>query len=311
MRTVYLGTPDFAVVPLQKMIEAGCPPVAVFSQPDRPRGRGHQLQPTPVKQAAQAAGIPVYQPASINSPEALAQLQALQPELLVVVAYGQILRRALLDLPPRGIINVHASLLPAYRGAAPIHWAIINGEQQTGVTIMFIEQGLDCGDMILKEAVEIGADENTGALHDRLAELGGKLLLSALELFAQGPVTGEKQDESCTSYAPMLTKEDEHLCWAQPALQLHNRIRGMNPFPGVFAMYHGKRLKIKAACLSSLSRPAEALPGQIVAVERERITLATAEGSLSLLVVQPEGKGPMSAGDFARGYGVQLGDHLS
>ncbi|MEG1661388.1 MAG: methionyl-tRNA formyltransferase [Clostridiales bacterium] len=226
----------------------------------------------------------------------------------MVVAYGQILRQAVLGLAPLGVINVHASLLPAYRGAAPIHWAIINGEKQTGVTTMFIEQGLDCGDMILKATTVIDPEEDTGSLHDRLAELGGKLLVDTLALFAQGSVYGCKQDPALATYAPMLKKEDELICWSDSAQKLHDQIRGLHPFPGSYTWYKGKRLKIKAARL--LNAAATVVPGCITGVDKERITVAAGDGQLALLVVQPEGKGAMSAADFGRGYGVKSGEML-
>ena len=309
MRSVYMGTPDFAVLPLQKMIDCGQPPLAVFSKPDRAKGRGKKIAPTPVKAAALAAGLPVYQPQSINSPEAVEILRDLRPDLLVVAAYGQILRRPVLELPPMGIINVHASLLPAYRGAAPIQRAIINGERETGVTIMFIEEGLDCGDMLLRRAIPIGPEEDAASLHDRLSRLGAEMLMEALDLLERGEAHAVPQDDEKATFAPMLTKDDEKLDWTQPAAALHNRIRGMNPFPGVYAFYNGKRLKIKkAACAGEADSPHR--PGEILSLDGETVRVAAGSGTVILQAVQPEGKGVMSAGAFARGYALRPGDCL-
>ena len=309
MRTLYLGTPDFAVPPLQRMIDCGLAPAAVFSQPDRAKGRGKKISPTPVKAAALAAGLPVYQPESINSPEALAILQDLQPDVMVVAAYGQILRRPVLQLPPKGIINIHASLLPAYRGAAPIQRAIINGERETGVTIMFIEEGLDCGDMLLRRAIPIGPDEDVASLHDRLSLLGADMLIEALDLLERGQVEAVPQNDDLATYAPMLNKEDEKLDWTLPAAALHNRIRGMNPFPGVYTWYNGKRLKIKKAALAQ-GESVCCAPGEILALDGETVKVGAGSGAVILQAVQPEGKAVMSAGAFARGYALQPGDRL-
>lgn len=308
MRIVYFGTPDFAVPSLNKLIAKGYEVVAVFTQPDRPKGRGHQLQPTPVKQAALSAGIPVYQPSNINSAEGFELVKSFCPDLIVVVAFGQIIKRQLLDLPSLGLVNVHASLLPSYRGAAPIHWAVINGESKTGVTTMYIEEGLDSGNMILKAETPIGENEDTGTLHDRLAELGADLLVDTLDLIAKGQAPSINQDHTLSTYAPMLKKEDELIYWNNSAQLIHNKIRGMHPFPGTYTMFNGKRLKIKKSLVRKSGSVAE--PGTIIDIDAEAIWLSTNDGELGLLIVQPEGKSSMSAADFVRGYGIKKGIRL-
>jgi len=232
MGIVFMGTPQFAVETLEQLIQAGHQILGVVTQPDRPKGRGSKLNPTPVKVKADEYGLPVYQPEKIRDPIFIQKLADLKPEVIVVVAYGQILPKEILELPPLGCINVHASLLPKYRGAAPIHWSIINGEKETGVTTMLMDQGLDTGNMLLKTSVEIGSSETTGELHDKLAVLGGQLLIETLSMMAKGEITPQAQDDGQATYAPLLNKEHELINWQKKAQDIQNLIRGMNPWPG-------------------------------------------------------------------------------
>ncbi|MDP4127948.1 MAG: methionyl-tRNA formyltransferase, partial [Bacillota bacterium] len=241
MRIVFMGTPDFAVPALRALVNGGHSVVGVFTQPDRPAGRGKNLKPSPVKVAAEELGLPVFQPARIKTPEGIQTLRDLAPECIIVVAYGQILSKDILQLPPKGCINVHASLLPAYRGAAPIHWAIMKGETHTGVTTMLMDEGLDTGDMLLKREVAISDKTTTGEVHDSLATLGGELLMETLSALEMGklipiPQTGE------SNYAPLLSRNHERLNWSRGAKELHDQIRGLNPWPGAFATFRGENL---------------------------------------------------------------------
>lgn len=300
LRIVYMGSPDFAVAPLAALVKAGYAPVAVVSRPDKARGRGGQFSPTPVKQAALELGLPVLTPARVNTPEFVSEISALQPDLLLVVAFGQLLKAELLQLPPLGVVNLHASLLPAYRGAAPIHRAIINGEAESGATTMYLDEGMDTGDMIEKAACAVGENETAGELHDKLMLLGADLLCRTVRLIEEGSAPREKQNDASATYAPPLTPEDEVIDWTQSATVIHNRIRGLNPWPGAYTTWNGKRLKL----WQSLTRPARfvAEPGAVVAVDRQGVWLATGEGELCLTEVQPEGKPRMDGCAFARGY---------
>jgi len=309
LRIVYMGSPDFAVPSLQAMIAAGYQPLAVVTRPDKPRGRGGQLTPTPVKLAALSGDLTVLTPVNVNTPEALDTMRALKPDLLVVVAFGQILKRELLQLPQLGAVNLHASLLPAYRGAAPIQRAIINGERESGVTTMYLNEGMDTGDIILRAACEIGAGESGGRLHDKLMAIGAELLCRTIRLIEEGTAPRQAQDNGLATYAPPLTAEDERIDWRQSARDIHNRIRAMNPWPGAYTMWDGKRLKLWQS-LTRLSR-FQAEPGETVAVDRQGIWLSTGEGELCLTEVQPQGKNRMAACAFARGYGVQAGLKLA
>jgi len=232
IRTVFMGTPEFALDSLRGLMEAEVQLVGVYTQPDRPKGRGNKLTPSPVKQLALAQGIPVYQPLKLRDPQAVAELRALNPDLIVVVAYGQILPKAVLALPQYGCINVHASLLPKYRGAAPINKAIIDGEVETGVTTMLMDVGLDTGDMLIKRSLAIGPDETAGQLHDRLAPLGREALEETLRRLCSGTLVAAKQDDRQSCYAAMMKKDDGRVDWTLPARQIHNLVRGLDPWPG-------------------------------------------------------------------------------
>ncbi len=303
MRILFMGTPDFAVPCLQRLIQGKQDVCAVFTQPDKPKGRGYQLAPPPVKVAAQQAGIPVYQPQSIKKdPQVLGEIRALAPQLIVVVAYGKLLPPELLEIPPLGCVNIHASLLPKYRGAGPIQWSVINGEETTGVTSMFMAQGLDTGDMILKCETPIGPDETAGELHDRLSQLGAQCLSETLRLFEAGAVPRQAQDDSQSSYAPMLQKSLGELDYARPVTELYNLIRGVSPWPGAYTYLDGKLLKVHRA------RPvleATGAPGELL--DSQRMLVGCQGGALEFLEVQLQGARRMSAQEFLRGKKLAAG----
>lgn len=309
MRMVFMGTPDFAVPALLALAQEGHDIAAVLSRPDRPSGRGKQVRPTPIKQAALDLGLPVYEPEQVNSAENLALLRELQADIFVVVAYGQFLGGELLSLPRYGAVNIHASLLPAYRGAAPIHRAVLNGESKSGVTIMYIDSGMDSGDIIISGETEIGPDMNSGQLHDALAEQGAELLIEALRGIEQGTAPRIAQDHSRASKAPMLKREEEVVDWSLSAREVHNRIRGLAPWPGAYTLLRGKRLKLRASQLAD-SIDLAAAPGQILSINEQGILAACGSGALWLPEVQPEGKGPMSGAALARGYHLSCGEIL-
>ncbi|MFZ5899581.1 MAG: methionyl-tRNA formyltransferase [Bacillota bacterium] len=310
MRVVFMGTPEFAVVSLRTLVEAGVEVVSVVTQPDRPKGRGKKLCPPPVKEYAVAKGLPVLQPQSIKDSAFKELLAELSPHVIAVVAYGKILPKEILDIPPLGCINVHASLLPKYRGAAPIHWAIINGETETGVTTIFMDQGMDTGDMILQARIKIEPDDTAGSVHDRLAVLGGQLLLKTLRHLAEGTAFRIPQDHSRATYAPLLTKEDEIIDWRKTAQQIVNHIRGMNPWPGAQTTYRGQVLKLwRAEVADGEGRASE--PGTILAADVfQGIIVQAGEGRVRLCGLQPAGRKPMDAGAFLRGYRLDVGTNL-
>jgi methionyl-tRNA formyltransferase len=305
MRLILLGTPAFAVPTLERVVAAGHQVATVVTQPDRPSGRGQQLMPPPVKEAALRLGLPVYQPQRVRRPDAVEHLRAHGAEAMVVVGYGQIIPQIIIDMAPRGIINVHASLLPKYRGAAPIQWAIINGETRTGVTTMQIDAGLDTGDMLLKAETEIGPDENSVELGKRLAVMGADLLARTLEGLERGTIQPEKQDPVAASYAPILRKEDGLIDWTQAAGAIHNRVRGLEPWPGAYTRLRGQTLHIWR------SRPFEGgrgHPGRFAGLKPPRVVCGS--GSLELLEVQLEGRKRMAAADFANGQRLSEHDYL-
>ncbi len=307
-RLVFAGTPEFARVVFEELLAGPEALVGVLTQPDRPAGRGRHLQASAVKQRAIEAGIPVYQPESCKTPEALALLQSLQADLLIVVAYGQILPQAILDTPRLGAINVHASLLPAWRGAAPIARAIAAGDQETGVAIMRMEASLDSGPVLQEMRCPIGADDTAATLHDRLALLGKVALRHSLEKIWEEGLQGVIQDESRVTYARKLKKEEALLDWRLPATTLARLVRAFNPSPVAHTLYREKSLRIWQAC--PLDLPAGAAPGTIMAVGRDRFQVACGEGRLELLALQPAGKGKLSGADFIRGYHPVTGEIL-
>jgi methionyl-tRNA formyltransferase len=305
MQVVFLGTPAFAVPTLERMAAAGHSLLAVVTQPDRPRGRGQNPAPPPVKEAALRLGLPVYQPERIRRPEAVEYLRALAPEAMVVVGYGQIIPQSIIDVPPLGILNVHASLLPKYRGAGPVQWALINGETRTGVTIMRIDAGLDTGDMLLKAEAEIGPEENAIDLARRLAEMGAGLLVETLEGLAAGKIAPEKQDSSQATYAPLLKKEDGLIDWQRPAAWIHNRIRGLQPWPGAYTGFRGQTLHIWKARIAG---PVAGTAGAILGVKP--LVVGCGEGALELQELQLEGRKRLTASEFANGQRLKENESL-
>jgi len=303
MRIIFMGTPEFACPTLATLIERGEQVVAVVTQPDRPKGRGQQTLPPPVKLLAEQHGIPVFQPVKVRHPDAIEKIRSLEPDLIVVVAFGQILPKALLDIPKHGCINVHASLLPYYRGAAPLNWCIINGETQTGVTTMMMDVGLDTGDMLLKKATPIDPDEDTRSLHDRLSRIGAELLAETLEQLADGALVPEKQDDALTCYAPMLKKEDGQIDWHKDAASIKNLVRGMTPWPGAFSHIDGKLLKVYRVQTGS----GTGTPGAILAAGRDGIEVACGEGSIVIHELQLEGKKRLFAAEFLAGCKLEPG----
>lgn len=307
IRTVFMGTPDFALDTLRGLVDAGLDLVGVYTQPDRPKGRGKKLAAPPVKELALAQGIPVFQPAKLRAPEAVAELQALAPDLIVVVAYGQILPQAVLDIPQHGCINVHASLLPKYRGAAPINKAVVDGETETGVTTMQMDVGLDTGDMLVKKTIAIGPDETAGELHDRLAKVGREAMDETIVRLLDGSLVAEKQDDALTCYAPMMKKEDGLIDWSRPAAEVHNQVRGLAPWPGAYTELDGETLKISGTVLAD----GAGAPGTVLSADGEGVVVACGDGAVRIAELQLPGKKRLPAADFLRGQplpnGLQLG----
>lgn len=311
MRIVFMGTPDFAVGSLQALCESGKHEIlAVVTQPDRPKGRGNKLLQTPVKEYALAQGLTVYQPQKVKTPEFVELLHELQPELIVVAAFGQFLSKEILELPKYGCINVHASLLPKYRGAAPIQYAIIKGEKESGVTIMQMDIGMDTGAMLDKVVVPIAENTTMGELHDALREQGAALLLEVIDKIATGTVVAEPQDDAQATYATLLDRSMEHIDWSKTAQEVHNLIRGFNPAPSTFTkLPNGKSLKIWGSKMTDKSSAAAA--GTVIETGKHSFFVACGEGVLEITEVQPESKKRMPAQVFLNGRGVQEGDLLA
>lgn len=305
-----MGTPDFAVPSLQAIIDSpNHQVIGVVTQPDRPKGRGNKLTPPPIKVLALDSGIEVFQPQSVNTEEAYARLREWNPDVIAVVAFGQLLKAHVLEVPPLGCINVHGSLLPKYRGAAPIHWAIIKGEETTGVTTMFMDVGMDTGDIILQEELTISPPETMGELHDRMAVVGGRVLVTTLDLLEQGKAPRRKQEDGEATYAPILTKEHEILDWGKTAFEVVNHIRGMNPWPGAHTTLDGKVLKIWRAHQIQYC-PDTGQVGQVVGTSNEGIIIQAGSGQVVITELQMQNKSRMAACDFLRGYPVTAGDNL-
>ena len=305
LRIVFMGTPDFAVPSLQSLVDGPEQVVAVVCQPDRQRGRGKVLSPPPVKVLAEQCGIPVLQPESVRKEPFIGQIRDLAPDLLVVVAYGKILPGALLRLPRLGAINVHGSLLPKYRGAAPIQWAVINGEQETGITIMQMDEGMDTGDILLTVPVAIGPRETAGQLFDRLARLGGETLGAALARIKEGQLTPRPQDHALATNAPMLNKEMGHLDWTLPASRLHCLIRGLDPWPSAYGFIDGKRYRFFNPEIVPV-RSSEP-PGTICRADQQGLLIATGDDGLLIREIQPEGKKRMAVDACLRGVRIPPG----
>ena len=308
MKIVYMGTPDFAVDTLEAIVKAGHEVALVVTQPDKAKGRGKKLTYTPVKEKAMEYGLAVAQPEKVREEGFVGQLKKIAPDVIVVVAFGQILPESILEIPPYGCINVHASLLPAYRGAAPIQWSVIDGLKETGVTTMYMEKGLDTGDIICQERVALAEDETGGSLFDRLSKTGAKLLLTTLEQLQQGTAVRTKQDDSLASYAKMLTKDMGRLDFTEDAVKLERLIRGLNPWPSAYTTIKGKSMKIFAAEVVSGYPDME--PGTVAKVDKKDFTVCCKNGALRILNLQLEGKKRMDAEAFLRGYDMQEGIRL-
>jgi methionyl-tRNA formyltransferase len=306
MRIVFMGTPDFAKVSLAALLDKREQVVGVFTQPDRPRGRGKKIAYSPVKVLALEHQLPVFQPPTLKNELAYTQLQDLSPDLIVVVAYGQILPVQVLNLPPLGCINVHASLLPKYRGAAPIHWAIINGETITGITTMFMTTQLDAGDMILQKPLTIDPAMTVGEAHDRLAVLGGELLVETVSLIKKGNCPRIPQDDQEATYAPMLCDFHEVIDWNANAVAIVNKIRGMNPWSGAYTMRNGERLKIYVAHVVE-GFMEQGIPGQVLAIDQEGFIVQAGKGFVKVTQVHPAGKKQMAAVEFLKGSQLGIG----
>lgn len=302
MRVVFMGTPDIASVCLKKILADGFDVVGVYTQPDRPKGRGMKMVCSPVKEVALAAGIPVFQPENFREEESVQQLRDLQPDICAVVAYGRILPQKVLDVPKRGCINIHASILPKYRGSAPYQWAVLDGLEETGVTAMYLTREMDAGDIIDVSRTPIGENETAGELLDRLAVLGADLLSKTLSRFAQGEVEGTAQDASQVSYAPMLDKSMSPIDWTKTAWQVHNHVRGLHPWPVATTEIQGKLFKVHATRVAEGSGE----PGQILGLTKTGLLVACGEGAVEILSLQAEGGKRMSAPDYFRGHPLQL-----
>jgi len=303
-----MGTPEFAVPSLEALLGSEDQVVGVVTQPDRPKGRGHQLVAPPVKLVAERAGVPILQPLKIRTPEFLQALSAWQPDLIAVTAFGRILHAPILQLPPMGCVNVHGSLLPKYRGAAPVQWAVINGETKTGITTMLMDEGMDTGPMLLQEKLHISPDDTTGTLAPRLAELGGRLLVKTIAQLKAGSVTPTKQDDAQATMAPLLKKEDGLIDWTMTAASLANRVRGLSPWPGAYTFFGEERWNIGKA-VSAVGAMTDT-PGTIVAVNKQAIVVATGDGLLDILEIQTANSKRMSVGQFLAGHRVTAGIRL-
>lgn len=305
MKIIYMGTPDFSVGALEAMIEAGHEITAVVTQPDKPKGRGKEMQMTPVKECALKHGIPVLQPVKIKTPEAIAELRQYEADAFVVAAFGQIISKEILEMPRYGCINIHASLLPKYRGAAPIQRVILDGETQTGVTIMQMDEGIDTGDMLMKTVVPIDAKDTGETLHDKLAVAGAKLIVEALREIEAGNIHPEKQDDSQSCYAKMLSKSLGLIDWNKEAVVIERLIRGLNSWPSAYTYFQGKTMKIWEADV--VEEEADGEPGTISTVTKDAIVVNTGVNKLKITVCQLEGKKRMSVKDFLLGYNVEAG----
>ena len=311
MRILFMGTPDFALPTLRALCESEHEVVGVVTKIDTPKGRGHHMMPTPIKVFALEQNIPVYQPNTLKGEEFAALLAGLDPEMIVVVAFGKILPRNVLDYPKYGCVNVHGSLLPEYRGAAPMQRAIIDGKTVTGITTMLMADGIDTGDMLLKAEVEIGENDNFEDMHDRLSEVGARLLMETVGRLEKGEIIPEKQDDSLATHAAKIEKNDCLLDFSLDAKVLHDLIRGLSPIPLSFTHTpDGKLLKVVASRVVDAEKNVKALPGTVLSVGDD-IKVVCGKGILSLLTVVPEGKGRMSAADFVRGRKIAEGDLLS
>ncbi len=311
LKVLFMGTPDFAVPTLETLCNSEYEVIGVVTQPDKPKGRGKSVQMTPVKECALKYDIPVYQPVKLREQENIDELSKLDIDFIVVVAFGQILPKSVLDMPKYGCINVHSSLLPKYRGAAPIQWTIIEGEEKTGITTMFMDEGLDTGDILLQEETPISDDETGGSLHDRLADMGASLLLKTLEGVKNNTIKRIKQDDELSNYVGMLNKSHGQMDFEKSAVELDRLVRGLNPWPSAYTSLNGKMFKIwEAKAMEINEQYTDKDNGEIVEVNKDSIIVKTGNGLLKLLQVQLEGKKRMFVEDFLRGYEVNVGDKL-
>ena len=310
MKIVFMGTPEFAVPSLKALVGAGHEICGVFTQPDKPKNRGMKLQEPPVKEYALSIGLPVFQPAKVRDGEALGILQALNPDLIAMAAYGKILPVDILALPRLGCVNVHSSLLPKYRGAAPINWAILNGEDETGVTIMYMAEGMDTGDILAQAKTPIGLNENAAQLFVRLADIGAGLLVETVAALEAGKVSPVPQDSARASYAPMLSKEQSPLDWTRSARQLHDHVRGLYPWPSALMVLDGIRCKVLQTALAGES--GGKTPGTVLQADKKGLRVACGDGqALDILELQPNGKKAMSSPAFLLGHPISLGTILT
>ncbi|SDZ74822.1 methionyl-tRNA formyltransferase [Desulfuromusa kysingii] len=307
LRTVFMGTPEFALGALEGLLASGVNLVGVYTQPDRPKGRGKKLAASPVKQLAMKHEIPVFQPQKLRDPVAVEALRQLQPDLIIVVAYGQILPQVILEMPSYHCINIHASLLPKYRGAAPINKAIIDGETETGVTTMLMDVGLDTGDMLIKRSLKIGENETSGQLHDRLALLGREVLEETLQQLCAGTLVRTKQDDELSCYAPMMKKEDGLIDWQKSATDIHNQVRGLDPWPGAYTYLDDEVLKIATTTVVADN---SGEPGTILSADKTGVCVACGEGALNVGELQLPGKKRLSAMNFLSGRPLFVGTRL-
>jgi methionyl-tRNA formyltransferase len=308
MRIVFMGTPEFAVPSLEALLKSDDQVVGIVTQPDRPKGRGQVLTPPPIKLTAQREGIPFLQPAKIRVPEFLTALTDWKPDLIAVTAYGRILHSPILTLPPMGCVNVHGSLLPKYRGAAPVQWAVINGETETGITTMMMDEGMDTGAMLLQESLQIFPEDTSGTLAPRLAELGGRLLVETIARLKAGTITPQSQNHTLATLAPPLKKEDGAIDWMTSAISLTNRIRGLSPWPGAYTYFCGERWMV----WSATAGPAETgvVPGTIIDVTKQAIYVATGDGVLALKEIQPANSKRLTVMQYLAGHRVSAGQHF-
>jgi len=306
IRTVFMGTPEFALATLQGLIDFGLNLCGVYTQPDRPKGRGNKLTPPPVKELALKYDIPVFQPVKLRDPVVVEELRQLAPDLIVVVAFGQILPKSVLEIPQYGCINVHASLLPRYRGAAPINKAIIDGEMETGVTTMYMDVGLDTGDMLVKRTTPIGDLDTAGQVHDRLAQLGREAMEETLRRLCVGNLVGLKQDDALSNYAPMLKKEDGCIDWGRSAREIHNQVRGLDPWPGAYTSFQGETLKV----VKTVPEAGSGTPGTVISAGADGVRIACGKGVLRVGELQLPGKKRLAAADFLRGCPLPPGTPL-
>jgi len=309
MRIVFMGTPEFAVPSLKALLKSDDRVVGIVTQPDRPRGRGQRLSPSPVKVIAQRENISLLQPAKMKDPSFMAELSGWKPDVIAVAAFGRILPPAILSLPSRGCINVHGSLLPKYRGAGPIQWALINGETETGITTMLMDEGMDTGAMLLQATMAIGPDDTAGSLSPRLADLGGRLLVETLAQLKAGTLTPRPQDHGQATLAPLLKKEDGAVSWTLSATSIANRIRGLTPWPGAYTFLKTERWTISRSV--ALDEATSLAPGQIIALTKDAIHVATGKGVLAIRELQPANGRRMPAAQYLAGHSLQTGMQLS